>query len=161
METKCLNPSLIISVLWCGVVWWRVAWRDFGVRGGVGVGLARRGMVWRAVAWFGVVRCGVGGLERSGSETGTPWKEGAPRQRKGFPHRRDHFSTKHLAAECLNPMNKKQQLYHLFLLSHKKTTFRSTQKYLQVRVQDLGGRTRNIARSMSEVICCMFFCEYV
>ena len=84
--------------MWRGVVWWRVAWRDFGVGGRVGVGMARRGMVWRAVAWFGVVWCGVealteGALERSDSETGTSWKEGAPRQRKGFPHARDHFIT--------------------------------------------------------------------
>ena len=44
-------------MLWFGVVWWRLAWRDFGIVGQVCVGVAwhawrrvaSRGMVWRGV----------------------------------------------------------------------------------------------------------------
>ena len=72
------------------MVWWCVAWRDFGVRGGVGVGLARRGVVWRAVAWCGVVWCGVealteGALERSESETGNTLEGRSPSSEEGVP----------------------------------------------------------------------------
>ena len=125
METKCLIKSifdLFSVVVRCGVVargvawlWrWRSRWRWLGA---TWYGVAWRRMVWRGVVW------------RGGPNRGRPWAEWlgdrnllegrSSSSEEGVPTCEGPFHHLAFSSWVLKSNDQKQQLYHLFLLSHK------------------------------------------
>ena len=126
-------------MLWFGVVWWRLAWRDFGIVGQVCVGVAWHGVAWLRVAWFGVVWCALetlkkGALEGGDSETGTPWK-----QELIVTRMCSQMGDTMLAPSSYVPKSgeHKQQVYYLILFSTTKDFHcnNRTQQYLNKDLQ--------------------------